>query len=85
LQAIAAWANDHRRYSEAAKADFLDSADYYLVAQALSGNHIVVTNERPAYSIHRIKIPDACIAQQVKFVSPWEMLRRERAKFILEA
>ncbi|MEM1099383.1 MAG: DUF4411 family protein [Planctomycetota bacterium] len=85
LQSIAAWANAHSRYSDAAKADFLDSADYYLVAQALAGGHTVVTHERPAPSIQRVKIPDACIAQKVKCVNPWEMLRKEHARFVLEA
>ena len=84
LQSIAAWTNAHTRYSESAKADFLDSADFYLVAQALAGKHTVVTNERSAESVHRIKIPDACIAQKVACVSPWEMLRKEHARFVLD-
>jgi len=84
LQTLAAWTDAHIRYSAAAKADFLDSADYYLVAQAMSGNHIIVTNERSAPSIHRVKIPDACIAHKVKCINPWEMLRKENARFILD-
>ena len=83
MQSIASWANSHTRYSEAAKTDFLDSADYYLVAQALSGKHIVVTNERSAKSVHRVKIPDVCVAQNVKCMNPWELLRKENACFIL--
>lgn len=84
LQSLAAWSNAHARYSEAAKADFLDSADYYLVAQAITGGHTVVTNERSANSIHRVKIPDACVAQKVACINPWEMLRKEHARFVLE-
>lgn len=84
LGSLAAWANAHQRYSAAAKATFLDSADYYLVAQALAGGHTVVTNERSADSIHRVKVPDACIAHKVKCMSPWELLRKEHAKFVLE-
>lgn len=83
LQAIAAWTNAHSRYSGAAKADFLDKADYYLVAQALSGGHTVVTNERSENSIHRVKIPDVCIAHKVKCVNTWDMLRKEHARFVL--
>lgn len=84
LQEVAAWANVHQRYSDAAKADFLDTADYYLVAQALAGGHTVVTNERPANSIHRVKIPDACIAHNIKCATPWTMLLKEQARFVLE-
>ena len=84
LQSIASWTNAHQRYSDAAKADFLDKADYYLVAHALAGGYAIVTNERSAESIHKVKIPDACIAQKVKCFSPWEMLRKEHARFVLE-
>jgi len=32
----------------------------------------------------KIKIPVACIPLGVKFMSPFEMLRKERALFVLE-
>jgi hypothetical protein len=31
----------------------------------------------------RIKIPDACVGVGVKVMTPWEMLRTERARFEL--
>ncbi len=34
--------------------------------------------------IRKIKIPDACIGLGIKFMTPYEMLRRERARFILD-
>jgi hypothetical protein len=58
-------------------------ADYYLVAQAHAGRHTVVTHEIPAASRRRIKIPDACIGLGVKCMNPFEMLRLERARFVL--
>jgi len=33
--------------------------------------------------VNRIKIPDACIGMNVKSMSPFEMLRLERARFVL--
>ena len=62
---------------------FLQVADYYLVAQAQAGGHTVVTHEVPSASARKIKIPDACIGLGIKFMTPFEMLRRERAKFVL--
>lgn len=83
LGRIATWINDHGRYSEAAKATFLASADYYLIAQASAGDYTVVTHEVPADSVHRVKIPNVCVAQYVKYINPWTMLRREHARFVL--
>jgi hypothetical protein len=44
---------------------------------------VVVTHEVPANSSKRIKIPNACIGLNVRFMTPYEMLRRERARFVL--
>jgi hypothetical protein len=62
---------------------FFQIADYYLIAHALAGEHIVVTHEIPSYSERRIKIPDVCAGLDIDFMTPYEMLRKERAKFIL--
>ena len=43
----------------------------------------MVTHEVPAASPKKIKVPDACIALGVECVSPFGMLRRERARFVL--
>jgi hypothetical protein len=82
LAAVSAWASGNN-YDQAAVSTFLQIADYYLVAQAHSGQHIVVTHEVPANSPRKIKIPDACIGLGVGFVTPFQMLRRERARFVL--
>ncbi len=44
----------------------------------------VVTHEIPSASTRKIRIPDACIGLGIKFMTPYEMLRRERARFILD-
>lgn len=82
LATVSQWANG-QRYEPAAVSTFLQIADYYLVAQAKAGNHTVVTHEVPSASTRKIKIPDACIGLNIKCMTPYEMLRRERARFVL--
>ncbi|HCC32359.1 MAG TPA: DUF4411 domain-containing protein [Clostridiales bacterium] len=82
LARVSEWATS-RSYEPAAVSTFLQVADYYLVAQALAGGHTIVTHEVPPTSTRKIKIADACIGLGVKCMTPYEMLRRERARFVL--
>lgn len=84
LRVVSGWATG-QAYEPAAVNTFLQVADYYLVSQAHAGGHTVVTHEAPSPSTRKIKIPDACIGLGIKCMSPFEMLRRERARFILGA
>ena len=83
IAGINRWANDSTHYEAAAKAEFASAADSFLIGHALSGNHTVVTHERIGDSRRKIKIPNAAIANGVKVVSPFQMLRTERARFVL--
>jgi hypothetical protein len=82
LAMVSAWAG-RQNYEAAAVNTFLQVADYYLVAHAQAGNHTVVTHEVPTASTRKIKIPNACIGLGIKCMTPFEMLRRERALFVL--
>jgi len=82
LAAVSTWASS-QSYTPAAVSTFLQVADYYLVAQAQAGGYTVVTHEVPSASTRKIKIPDACIGLGIKCMSPYEMLRREGARFVL--
>ena len=83
LSKVSSWVSS-QNYAPAAVNGFLQVADYYLVAQALALGHTVVTHERPApQSIRKIKIPDVCIGLGIKCMTPFEMLRKERARFVL--
>ena len=62
---------------------FLQVADYWLMAFALAHGHTVVTHEVPANSLRKIKIPNACVGLNVRFMTPYQMLRTERARFVL--
>ena len=81
---VSAWASG-QQYAPAAVNQFLQVADYYLVAHALAGEgHVVVTNEVVSTSPNRIKIPNACLGLGVRFLNTYQMLRTEKARFVLE-
>lgn len=83
LTRVSAWANG-QGYEPAAVATFLQVADYWLVAHALAHQHTVVTHEVPAQTVRKVKIPNACLGLNIPCLTPFEMLRRERARFVLE-
>ncbi|MHB1467813.1 MAG: DUF4411 family protein [Solirubrobacteraceae bacterium] len=82
LAAVSSWAGSGD-FEPSAVSVFLQGADYYLVAQAHAEQFVVVTHETPGTSPRRIKIPNACLAHQVRTVSLYDMLRAEQARFVL--
>ncbi|MEL4356459.1 MULTISPECIES: DUF4411 family protein [unclassified Luteococcus] len=81
---LSAWVmHPDRKYTQAAKDEFLRVADYYLVAQAQSGQHHVVTFELPSPdSKKRVLIPDACNALGVPFAEPFSVYRDLGLRFL---
>ena len=77
------WANDSTEYDPPAKSQFSDAADSFLIAQALAGRHTIVTHERIGDSRKKIKIPNAASAHGIAWCTPFQMLRVERARFVL--
>lgn len=83
MSALTTWTYA-QNFTSAARDEFLAAADYYLVAHAHAHGHVVVTHERPAPEARRkIKIPDACNALGVAWMSPFDMLIAEGAEFVL--
>lgn len=82
--AISEWATN-QQYEPAAINTFLQVADFYLIAHSLAGDYTLVTHEVPANTVKRIKIPNVCIGLDIQYMNPYEMLRRERARFVLGA
>jgi hypothetical protein len=82
LRTVSQWASSGA-YPAAAVSTFLQVADYYLIAHAHAYQHVVVTHEVVAHGTKKIKIPNACIDLGVKCMTPFEMLRVERARFVL--
>jgi hypothetical protein len=62
---------------------FLDAADSYLVAHVHAHGYTVVTHEIVGNSPKNVKIPNACVELGVKYMSTFEMLRVEKARFVL--
>lgn len=81
-QEVSAWVLT-QGYDPAAVNTFFQVADFWLVASALAGHHTLVTHEVASPSAKKIKIPNACIGLGVDFLSPYQMLRKERVRFIL--
>lgn len=82
LTRVSAWATSGA-FDPAAVNTFLQVADSFLIAAALSGSHTLVTHELPSNSIRKIKIPNACLSLKVPYCSPYQMLRNERVRFVL--
>jgi predicted nucleic acid-binding protein len=82
LRQVSSWVVA-QQYDAAAVSTFLQVADYWLVAHALAAGRTVVTHEQPSSSTRKIKIPDVCLGLGVSFTTPFAMLRREQARFVL--
>ena len=72
-----------QNYQQSAINEFMQAADYYLIAQAQQRNATVVTHEVPSDSLKKIKIPNICIGLGINFITPFVMLKQLQAKFIL--
>jgi hypothetical protein len=72
-----------QNYESAAISTFLQIADYYLAAHALAHQFTIVTHEIAANTTKKVKIPNACIGLGIKCMTPYEMLRREKVRFVL--
>jgi hypothetical protein len=80
---VSAWVTSQKTYRQSAINTFLQDADYYLIAHAKAHQFTLVTHEVPANAEKKVKIPNVCIGVGVKCMSPYEMLRTERARFVL--
>ena len=81
LKLLSEWAI--KNYSPEGYSAFLASGDYLLVGHAIGRDFTVVTHERASDSKKKVKIPNACDHFIVDCISPWELLQRENANFIL--
>ena len=80
---IMTWVNDQNQFLDAAKTEFANSADGWLIAYARVKNHIVVTHEILAPDVkNRVPIPNVCQAFNVEFIDTFEMLRNLGVRFM---
>ncbi len=85
LTSVSDWVTAQTRFTPAATNIFFSAADYLLVAHALAETSVVVTRETPQPQAQKVKIPDVCIGLGIRWLNPFEMLRHERAHFVLGA
>ena len=83
LTTVSEWVKD-QRYHQQAVSLFLDNADYYLMAHAIAYKYTVVTHEVAENKPSKVKIPEVCIGLKVKSMNLWQVLRNERARFVLD-
>lgn len=78
---IADWVT-HQEYTQAALAEFLSVADYYLVAFAADYGHTALTHEQPSPGAKkRVLIPNVCDAFGVRYTNTFQMMRILGAHF----
>lgn len=84
LRTIAAWAmTGDSRFKQQARTDFLNTADYRLIAQAHAGQHTIVTHEVAQPDGKKIiKIPDVCAAFGIESREPFELFRELGLKLV---
>ncbi len=83
LARVASWAVDPvNGFKTTAYEEFLDVADSWIVAKAISENATIVTHEiYQANAKKRILIPNACKAFDVPYINTVELIRRTGARF----
>jgi hypothetical protein len=84
---IQSWANSESQFFDAAKAEFADETDAWIVAYAGAKNLTVVTGEVFSANIKRkIPIPNVCKAKpfQVNCIDVFTMLERLGIKFVVK-
>jgi hypothetical protein len=81
LTQVSVWARSGK-FDASAINTFLQIADSLLVAGGLAIGATVVTHEIPSGG-RKIKIPTACLELGVPYCTPFQMLRRENASFVL--
>lgn len=83
MSKLASWTQTAKPgFREAAIQKFFSDADSFLIAQASSHEHIVVTFERPAPNAEkRVFIPDACAAIGVEYADPFAVYQRLGLRF----
>lgn len=86
IPSLNTWTLNQSRFTDQARDEFFDSADMYLIAYALAHGYMIVTHEvsRPE-SKRKVFIPDVCASFGVKCILPWEMLRAEGARFVMQS
>ena len=87
LDVVSEWLESDKSnsFSKNAIDKFLKSADYFLISYALANRCTLVTHETTRGHRKKVKIPTVCDALSIPYIMTFEMLKREKVKFILAA
>jgi predicted nucleic acid-binding protein len=79
---VIGWVYAQGQFSDAAKVDFADGADGWIVAYARSKGYVIVTHEvlNPNIKI-KVPIPNVCESLGVSYVDTFAMLRELGVRF----
>lgn len=74
---VITWVYGHRVFSMAAKQDFANGADGWLVAYAAVNSATIVTQEvlKPDDTKRHVSIPNVCVEFSVKYINVYEFVR----------
>jgi len=73
---VIAWVREQAQFDDAAKAEFADGADGWVIAYAIAKRCVVVTHEQFNPIIRRkVPIPNVCQKFGVQYVDTFQMLR----------
>lgn len=72
------------KYTQGARNDFMQVADYYLIAHALHKQCAIITHEVPKNTLKKVQIPNICLDLNIKFMNIYDLLKTEKPQFILK-
>lgn len=75
---------DGEPYTKPAKYKFLKGADPMLIAHASVNDYTIVTHEVASKKPSELKIPTICKMLDVACITPMQMLKEEKVKFIVK-
>jgi hypothetical protein len=79
---VMAWVQSQSQFNDAAKAEFANEPDGWLVAYAVAKGRVVVTHEVLASDARRkVPIPNVCEPFRVRYVDTFVMLRELGVRF----
>ena len=84
FQKFVTWVSGEDQYTAAAKAEFANVADGWVVAYAKQNDYCVVTQEVYNPEIKKkVPVPNLCLQFEVQCVNTFDLLRQLRVKLVL--
>lgn len=73
---IIAWVTNNSQFTNAAKLEFANESDGWLIAYALAKNRIIVTHEVLKSDVkNKVPIPNVCLPFKIRYIDTFVMLR----------